>query len=243
MPPKPQSKKGDKVKKSTDAEQVDESHTLSEGDTQEQQMSLNSTGGVSTVQNNESMTFVFELWCKEAELSPKVIDILVKEELMTSKALCLISNEDISKLGLSMGQEKLLAKAVRDLSEATTQSNTASNSVQVAGTSGMVSTNDVPGAPESLQLPQSKETTSEFNLADLRQQTQDLFTAGKTFNDIMNTQGGQPMHPSPKAHQAQTNYQFDPRHILTLKANRIKALHITDFLTENTKKRRQSRRK
>ena len=62
--------------------------------------------------------------------------------------------------------------------------------------------------------------------------------AGKTFDHLLSD----PTAPSPK-HATSVFGQMDPRAILTIKSQTQKAIHITQFLTEKSKRRRQGRRK
>ena len=62
--------------------------------------------------------------------------------------------------------------------------------------------------------------------------------AGKTFDVLLKD----PSAPVPKE-TASIFGQMDPRAILTIKSQTNKAIHITQFLTEKSKRRRQSRRK
>ncbi|XP_070541325.1 uncharacterized protein [Ptychodera flava] len=59
--------------------------------------------------------FDFIEWSKEAELLDKTIEKLTEEDLTTVNALKTLTNEDISSLGLTMGQRNLLKKAVENL--------------------------------------------------------------------------------------------------------------------------------
>ena len=87
---------------------------------------------------------------------------------------------------------------------------------------------------------------------DVRQQTSQLQLAGKTFDNLFTTtvtedKTSTPAHPL--AEQCIVNSSSfvcdtsDPRTVLTVKSTSKKAVHITQFLSEPTKKRCQSRKK
>lgn len=63
--------------------------------------------------------------------------------------------------------------------------------------------------------------------------------AGKTLDDLLNLSD----NPGPKTQPfAHSSPFMDPRTILTMRATNKKTVHITQFLTEETKRRRQNRR-
>ena len=64
--------------------------------------------------------------------------------------------------------------------------------------------------------------------------------AGKTLDTLLGNLSGPLSNPKP---ETDTLMHMDPRIILTLKAQSAKALHITQFLTEKAKRRRQNRRR
>ena len=83
-------------------------------------------------------------------------------------------------------------------------------------------------------------------IADLRRQAdndQQLFGSSKTLDVLLGVEHA-PDRPTVSAPSNQSpSYEFDPRTILTLKASTKKAVHITQFLSEATRKKRQTRRK
>ncbi|KAH3880584.1 hypothetical protein DPMN_004501 [Dreissena polymorpha] len=67
-----------------------------------------------------------------------------------------------------------------------------------------------------------------------------LDLAGKSLDDLL----GQISEPHVNTTYQQTNMHFmDPRSVLTMKAKSKKAVHIDQFLTEKSKRKRQNRRK
>jgi hypothetical protein len=175
---------------------------------------------------DENEQFVFEAWIKDSGLSVKASQVLKKEELVSSRALAALTEEDIVGLGLPLGQRKLLQLAVTELCHPSA----------------------APGADMDRLLaelhanaPAASTTTASVTLADLRKQAGALHDSGKTIQSLFapTPTDDQPteQHPSPAPSW------FDPRLTLTVKARKKKAVHITDFLHERTKKRRQSQRK
>lgn len=78
----------------------------------------------------------------------------------------------------------------------------------------------------------------EKDVSDLEENTDILKGAGKTFDVLF---GASP--PPPATGKTEIFGQMDPRTILTLKSQTNKAIHITQFLTEKSKRRRQNKRK
>ena len=92
--------------------------------------------------------------------------------------------------------------------------------------------------PEQITVP-----NNDFNLPKLRQQTVDLVSAGKTFSELLVRPDNNCSDSDTPILEKNHKYHFDPRNILTMRSHKRKALHITEFLYERTKKRRQHRRK
>ena len=90
-----------------------------------------------------------------------------------------------------------------------------------------IKTWNTPSTTSVLPAAATEETTNEDILLD----------AGKTLDTLFDDQ------TIPTKSTVQFNAHMDPRTILTMKATSKKAVHITIFLTEKCKRRRQSRRK
>ena len=96
-----------------------------------------------------------------------------------------------------------------------------------------------------------KETTSDCNIHDIRQQAAQIESSGKAFEAFMNnlvTSNEVPKASQGLIKQQQSQFnslgnQMDPRTILTIRASSRKRVHITQFVTERTKKRLQSRKR
>ena len=180
--------------------------------------------------------FNFEDWCRDFGLSRKTTQTLRQEELLSKRTLLMLNEEDIASFGLPLGQKKLLVQGVADLKghSAATSNATCEQSTQ------MSAQND---QPQERDLGQTAPADSDFNLRTLRQQNSELLTAGKTFNELFNSASTdiQP-HASEVMDKGPSSY-LDPRTILSMKSRKQKALNITDFITEPTKKRRQARKR
>ena len=163
--------------------------------------------------------FNFETWTKDNSLTRKTAGILRKEELVTQETLLLLEEKDLCELEIPMGQRKLLINAVARLGGA---------------------------------IPKQKgQETSDCNIRDIRQQAAQIESSGKAFEAFMNNlvtsnEVSKASEGPIKQHQSQFNSlgnQMDPRTILTIRASSRKTVHITQFLTEKTKKRLQSRKR
>ena len=177
----------------------------------------------------DAVVFDFDQWSDSAGLNRKTVKFLRTEELVLPRALVLIDDKDVVMMPLSMGQRKLLKAAVIDLNAQASEhgNNKGQTTIQTedeeisGATGGAGSNRDTTGKAPNL-----------------------LEEAGKTFDNLF---GGNVDllldRQTPETPMNVSSHQFDPRAILTIKSSKNKALHITDFLTEKTKKRRHSRRR
>ena len=60
-------------------------------------------------------SFNFDTWCTATKLTETSVDILKKEDLDTEEALQLLTPTDLEKLGLSIGQKRVLEAALKKL--------------------------------------------------------------------------------------------------------------------------------
>lgn len=91
--------------------------------------------------------------------------------------------------------------------------------------------------------PQNVASVPELNTTTLKQLS--LLEAGKSFDQLHQSSNQAPMGPAPQA-RLPGNFQteFDPRAMLTIRSSSgNKAVHITQFLSEKTKRRRQNQSK
>lgn len=189
--------------------------------------------------------FNFEEWARENGLTRKTTSALRQEDLHTQAALSLLTTQDIELLGLTLGQRKFLAKSLRDLQQ---------------GHSGTHEPGPSLPRPHSGAGP-AQPAAQVAAAASGVQQHQGLRDAGKRFDNLFSAEPQSPPGPDQGATSClNTGFsvptdcmdkniaksapitEFDPRSILTLKAVTNKATHITSFLTEKAKKRRQKRR-
>jgi len=171
--------------------------------------------------------FNFEDWATENGLSRRTSKYLRDEELTTPKLISLITEKDLVMFPLPLGQKKTIQAAIDAFQDATGTPPRPSPDVTAAS--------EVLGSAETAE--ENATAADAVNMDNLRL-TKDILDGGKTFDELLNLTSRQPEYVSKPAFT-----QFDPRAILTVKASQRKALHITDFLSERTKKRRQSRRR
>ncbi|MCK5872999.1 MAG: hypothetical protein KAG26_09245, partial [Methylococcales bacterium] len=174
-----------------------------------------------------------EEWAKQNGLSAKALQILKTEELVSETALAALSSEDMASLGLTVGQRKLLELAVASLHQTRLvgESHASSHAQQASGDSLADIQRELENTIAAPQL----------NISDLRKQAGQLQDAGKTFDSLLAGSGDNSTVKSPPTLTIMSC--FDPRLTLTMKAHKKKAVHITDFLHETTKKRKQAKRK
>ena len=125
--------------------------------------------------------------------------------------------DDVMTFDLTAGQRRLLLAALDKLKPAANA--------------------EMPGTSASGQASGTDTETAEL-VAD----------SGKTFHDLLQevrevTDSVPDRVPDQSEKSMPSDFLFDPRHILTTKATSKKAVHITAFLSEKTKRRRLSRRK
>ena len=172
-------------------------------------------------QEEDTTQFVFENWAEDAELNRKTVKYLRGEQLVSVRTLSLIEDRDMVMMPLPLGQRKLLKAAVAEL--CTTQ------------TIAAIPEGDPPRQNMDHGTPIAD--TTQVTLDTLRRAPDILINAGKTFDEIFDDQ-----HDSQHITGA-GQVQFDPRSILTVKASKTKPLHITEFITEKTKRRRHARKR
>ena len=60
-------------------------------------------------------TFDFKSWCDTTGLKKETSELLTKQDLDTKEALVLVTESDITNLEMTLGQRKLLVKAITEL--------------------------------------------------------------------------------------------------------------------------------
>ena len=181
---------------------------------------MSPTSGPET-ENEEVETFDINAWCQDVGLTKKSAQLLTKEDINSKETLSLMSDDDIVCLGLTLGQRKLLCAAVHTLKDTQNQDTRPPAQSVARGTQSEAPTPD------------------DSTIKDVRNITEAL-DQGKSFLELFNDMPG-----SRQAGDINTppGTVFDPRTLLSLKATKTKALHITDFLPESVRKRRMSRQR
>lgn len=196
----------------------------------------------------ETPEFDFNEWATEIGLNRKTTAKLKQEDLCTERTLALLVSTDIRELGLAIGQRKLLETAIQQFTAQrgpqTIQPLGASASATVSGTTSQLNADPTSNTAHSATAaPSVSHTDARMTIGDVRRQVhngQQLMGAGKTLDMML---GSAPIEQNKDHKQSTTNYAFDPRTLLTIKSSSKKAVHITQFLSEATKKRRQARKR
>ena len=207
--------------------------------------------------------FNFQDWCKDAGLGRKTESTLTREELVTPETLVTLEPRDIRELGLPIGQRKLFQLAIEALKQ--TKEITNGTGVREPAGDGGHHTNGATGGQDEDGGRHTDGTAdvlaasaSGVTIEDIRRQAGALGSAGKALDALFMapqpsgpTPGGPmptavkptPALPSNGPSYNPSNMGYgDPRTILTLKSSGQKVVHITQFLTESTKKRLRGRR-
>ena len=178
--------------------------------------------------------FNFHAWCEAHGLSKKMDTSLRKEECHTLQCIQLLTERDIREMGLPVGQRNLLLKVITDLKDT-------SKDLPAKPAEDVAEANDA-----------EQDLGANLEIADIRRQFDTLGAAGKQFDEFMNTHSALPTANStapcgPHAEQSKASpvlgMAMDPRTILTVKAPSAKTVHITQFLSEKTKRRIYDRRR
>ena len=190
-----------------------------------------------TVEQDETLNF--DQWSVEMGLTRKTTALLRKEDLGSLDTLCLLDNSDLLSLDLSVGQRKVLAAAISKI-KAEKQKNVDISPRVCEPAPPATVTQSVPKLTHD-EIRSSSNDPKNVDISVIRRQAGQLDASGKAFDDLLSqslniennqaNQSNKPVHVS------------DPRTVLTIKATSHKAVHITQFLTEATKKKRQSRKK
>ena len=165
----------------------------------------------------------FEEWARSIGLNRKSTAVLRDEDLTSVQALQVIIPEDVDKLSLSVGQRRILLNALQQLKSPKSSSSTTPPIAEIHNENTI-----------------QEAATADHGLLDVQKQANVLLNTGKNFEELFSVKDPS---VSPNVSQQSPNGSFDPRAILTSKAFSVKTIHITQFLSEKTKKRRLSRRR
>lgn len=183
-------------------------------------------------------------WAKGCKISPECAKLLIKDGFTSLEALALLEKEDIHSK-ISRGQHRLILQAVGKMRKA------ANPGQADPSTQDEVFHDAVAGAARDAHEEEQEGSVTTraatLRLPDIRRQAEALAVRGETLDQLLGC-GSVPsskafsttFQPDTSAHTA----TFDPRNMLTVKASvPNKAIHITQFLPERTRKRRAARRK
>ena len=184
----------------------------------------------------ELLQFDFDEWAHNAGLSRKATAVLRQEDLTTRRTLVLLKLCDVRSLNLQLGQTKLLEAAVNEL-----------NTMDKM-TTPVAAANDAEGVAAPVGLPRTGDTATEMDsltLSNLRLQAGHISASGELLDNLLkDVTSPEKTSQNSRPNSETTSYSgFDPRVNLTVKSKNNKAVHITQFLSERSRKRRISKQK
>ena len=201
------------------------------------------------------LEFEFDRWATSCNLKRKTTALLVKEDLNTEETLSAVSFEDLTRIGVSVGQAILIHKSFKSALTPTVP----------AGSDQTTLSDQMSGS----QSPASEQLASSVTLKDIKRQANSLQEAGKTFNDLISSNKSASVEVVNKVpltlglsdtdspavslplNKTMNTCQFvdcvsaahSPLTTLTLRSSTRKAYHITKYLTEEAKNRIKNKRK
>ena len=216
--------------------------------------------------------FDFDQWALDLGLNRKTTGILRQQELCTRQVLVMLTESDLRELGLVLGQRKLLQSAIQAFRSTDQHQQAAATTLDQAFIEDIAGQQRAPplapnsatsctdsnaqpcrpretapaSAPAVTTCTDNSAQPGQPTIADLRRQAMNddqLCGTGTLLDNMLSGQGHVNNVYPKNLPTSQTNFEFDPRTVLTIKATRQKAVHITQFLSESTKKRRQARKK
>ena len=189
----------------------------------------------------ENTTFSFEEWAKKSGLNRKTTSVLRGEDLNTEISLCHVTEEDILVLPLTTGQRRLLLVAVTSLQTSSQSESVNHDIVTTPVRPATVDKQDIANPGSNLQTRASglDVLQEQVTVSDFRAQQDNLFTAGKELDILLSAHtNDNNSNSTPCAINEQMSY-LDPRSILTTKAHKVKAVHITQNKKAATSKTAQ----
>ena len=183
----------------------------------------------------ELVQFDFDEWAHNAGLSRKATAVLRQEDITTRRTLVLLKPCDVRSLNLQLGQTKLLEAAVNELNamdKITTPVAAANDAEDVC-------------APVGLRTGYAATGMDGLTLNNLRQQAENISASGELLDNLLkDVTSPEKTSQNSRPTSETTSYSgFDPRVNLTVKSKNNKAVHITQFLSERSPKRRISKQK
>lgn len=193
--------------------------------------------------------FDFETWAIEAGLVRKTTAKLRQEDLCAERTLALLDSSDIRKLSLAIGQRKLLEAAIQRLTTQVTDQQMPFTAIdeatQIQEENGVTTGGATNHAVET-DNGNDPQPPQQLTISQLRRQMQNdnqLEGAGKTLDSLGISPPTSNDKCINKSKSSWSDCAFDPRTMLTIKASSAKAVHITQFLSEATKKKRLARKR
>ena len=202
-------------------------------------MADESHGEVNSDNQDSAASFSFDRWAETNGLLKNTLKKLQKEDLVSQEAHLLLEPSDISELGLTLGQKRLVSKAVLDLKNI--RSNVASSPERAPD----VAVTDAPVTPGVAEpLPSTPVT-----IRDIRNMKQ-LCEAGNSLDNLfrqltanVDNHDLQTTRRCASESDAITLCSSDPRTMLTVKSSSKKALHIHNFLSEAARRRLKNKKR
>jgi hypothetical protein len=212
-----------------------------------------------TQDTDPNMDFDMPAWAKKYGLTRKTEATLSAEEITSPEALLALLPQDLMELALPIGQRRLLQVAIDALrprrpAAQATSSDASAGGDRVHEEASDAGVRDV-GVADAAVL-----SDAGLTIEDIRRQAQALGAAGKAWDSLFapgqsaalqpgeqstaagaGTSASASAQPAPKP--AALLQHSDPRTILTVKSQGRKAVHITSFISERTKKRLRSHRR
>ena len=190
--------------------------------------------------NGETKEFSFKAKAEEIGLSIKTQTVLEQQDLTSESTLSafhqLAQPDDWKELGLTLGQEKLLKLSLEQWFQ---------NPIE--GAEGAHSSKSkTPSAQPGLIPDQASVKQPHGNEAPMQIPELDLTNEGKTFDEIfrLSSEFKNDSQAVKDPHVISSGYMGnDPRVLLTVKSSKVKTIHITQFISEKTKKKQKDRSK
>ena len=185
----------------------------------------------------DKIEFDFSTWCIDNGISRKTDTALRKEECNTLDTVKLLTEKDLREMGLPIGQRNMLLIIIRDLN----------SDVMPVPADNVDTTEQV--EPVKAADPLNTNGGDTTNIADIRKNMDTLGAAGEEFDKLMGGLSSSSAMfpgtdaPAPPASAHVLGTAMDPRTILTVKSTSAKTVHITQFLSEKTKRRIYDRRR
>ena len=187
--------------------------------------------------SNPDPDFDLDRWAITHQLSRKTTGILRKEESTNLASLKLLTGADINRMGIAVGQVRLLRQALRTLGNPIKVDDLAPEGGPQATATGEESAQADAIPPGDLNVDVLQDAGEQ--LAALLETTQEKTPAGEG-----ELSGHAASHATGATYMPRVSYvPYDPLMHLTIKSSKRKALLIVNFLPEAARRRVASKRK